>query len=72
LMQKLKSAKNRPLQKALSPAESEIENVIFLHVAQVFSAHPPTRSQVGKGIKAWMRLRWRLWIANRLVRKLVF
>jgi len=71
LLLKLKSTKNQLLKKALSPAENEIKNVTYLHVAQVFSAHPPDRSQVGKGIKAWMRLRWRLWIAIRLVRNLI-
>jgi transglutaminase-like putative cysteine protease len=64
LAHKLKGEKNRLLTAILSPADTEIENVVSLHVFQVFSEHPPTKSQVRCGIRAWFRLRWRLWVAR--------
>jgi len=65
---KLKGGQNHPFKSLFSAAESEIERVVVLHVAQVFSAHPPSRLQISKGIRAWLRLRWRLWVAKGWVR----
>jgi transglutaminase-like putative cysteine protease len=64
LTRKLKDARHRFLKMLLSPAEGEIESVVALHVAQVFSQRPPGRALVRVGIRAWARLRWRLWIAR--------
>lgn len=64
LTRRLKNARQRLLKTLLSPAEGEIESVVALHVAQVFSQRPPGRAQVRAGIRAWARLRWRLWIAR--------
>jgi transglutaminase-like putative cysteine protease len=68
LTEKLKGGQNHPLKAVFSAAESEIERVVTLHVAQVFSQHPPTRPQISQGIRAWLRLRWRLWVAKRWMR----
>jgi transglutaminase-like putative cysteine protease/uncharacterized membrane protein YidH (DUF202 family) len=65
LTHRLKNDGPRNLEPLFSPAASEIEGVVALHVTQVFSRHSPTREQLSKGIRAWMRLRWRLWIADR-------
>jgi hypothetical protein len=70
LTHKLKSAGPRGLKPLISPAANEIEGVVELHVAQVFSQHSPERAQVSQGIRAWTRLRWRLWVANGWVRYL--
>jgi len=67
LSHRLSDGKTLLLTKFLSPANNEIKSVVSLHVAQAFSEHPPTRAQVREGVRAWMRLRWRLWIANRFV-----
>ncbi|RPJ36242.1 MAG: transglutaminase domain-containing protein, partial [Chloroflexi bacterium] len=64
LTNRLKGAHNRLLGKVFSPVDSEIEAVVTLHVAQVFSQHLPAKSQIRAGIRAWSRLRWRLWLAN--------
>jgi transglutaminase-like putative cysteine protease len=64
LTRRLKGEKNRLITKILSPADTEIENLVSLHVFQVFSEHPPTKSQVRGGVRNWIRLRWRLWIAR--------
>jgi hypothetical protein len=48
--------------------DRDIEQIVTLYVAQAFREHPPTKSQTRKGIRAWARLRWRLWIANRWLR----
>jgi len=68
LVKKLGEADGRLSRALLSQAEGEIEQVVALHVSQVFSQHPPTKSQVSKGIKYWHRLRFRLWIAARWLR----
>ena len=68
LVDKLKGGGNSPLEPVFSAGEGEIERVVALHVAQVFSQHPPGKSQVSEGIKAWLRLRWRLWVARGWVR----
>ena len=70
LTQKLKSAGPRGLKPLISPAANEIEGVVALHVALVFSQRSPERVQVSQGIRAWTRLRWRLWVANGWVRYL--
>jgi transglutaminase-like putative cysteine protease len=59
LTQALKSPHER-----WSAAEGEIEQVVDLYVAQIFSPNTPERSQVRRGILAWSRLRWRLWLAR--------
>ena len=59
----LTKAEVRVLELVLSRADIEIESLVKTYMAQVFSAHPPARPQVSKGIRAWARLRWRLWIA---------
>jgi hypothetical protein len=64
LIHKLKSGQNQLLKRMLSKADKEIEHVVALYETQVFSGHSPTKSQVSRGIRAWMRLRWRLWIAK--------
>lgn len=48
----------------IRPTAREIEQVVSLYEAQVFSQHAPEREQVHAGIKAWARLRWKLWIAK--------
>jgi transglutaminase-like putative cysteine protease len=68
LIHKLKGGQGHPLKAVFSAAESEIERVVALHVAQVFSQYPPTRPQISQGIRAWLRLRWRLWVAKRWMR----
>jgi hypothetical protein len=68
LSHRLKRTRNRLLGRLFSALDTEVENLVALHVAQVFSAHPPVKSQVSQGIRAWARLRWRLWIATRWVR----
>jgi len=45
-------------------ARLEIEQLAALYMAQNFSQHPPKRLQVRRGIRAWSRLRWRLWVAT--------
>ena len=65
LTRKLKSVKNWILKRVFSPVEAEIERVVALYVAQVFSGHPPSKAQIRAGIRTWARLRWRLWIALR-------
>jgi hypothetical protein len=67
LKRKLKSTNNRITKSIFSKADDEIEQVIFLFVAQIFSGHPPSKAQTRTGIRAWMRLRWRLWIAKRWI-----
>jgi hypothetical protein len=64
LTHRLNGAKNGLLKALLSPANNEIEGVVALYVAQVFSDRPLVKSQISAGIKNWIRLRWRLWIAN--------
>ena len=65
LTRKLKPYKNHALATMLFPASREIEQIVFLYVSQVFSEHPPAKPQVRASIRAWFRLRWRLWITNR-------
>jgi hypothetical protein len=65
LKQVLRSAKNSMLKQVFSPVEAEIDDMVTLYEKQIFSAHSPTKLQTNKGIRAWMRLRWRLWLANR-------
>lgn len=67
LSHKLRDKKNQRLTRILSPATGEIKNVVSLHVAQAFSEHLPTKTEVRGGVRAWMRLRWRLWIVNRWI-----
>ena len=67
LSYKFAQSNHRWLKMLLSPVESEIEGLVALYVTQVFSQHPPGPSRVRAGIRAWTRLRWRLWIANRLI-----
>jgi transglutaminase-like putative cysteine protease len=50
------------LRNLLSRAETDIEQIINLFVTQEFSQRTPTRKQVNSGIRAWIRVRWRLWI----------
>ena len=64
LTYRLMSAKNRLLRQVFSPVEIETENLLALYTTQVFSAHPPTRSQTRMGVRTWARLRWRLWLAK--------
>jgi hypothetical protein len=47
-----------------SKGGDELERLVALYEAQIFSEHPPAKSQVRGGIRAWMRLRWRLWLAR--------
>jgi hypothetical protein len=68
LILKLADTKYRLFRFVLSPAAHEIERVVALYVTQVFSAHPPLKSQVSNSIRAWTRLRWRLWVATRWLR----
>jgi len=63
-MRKLGSVKNKMLRQWLSPVAIEIEELVMLYETQVFSEHAPVRSQVRDCVRAWMRLRWRLWLAN--------
>ncbi len=53
LIQKLKSAKNRSLRIVFSSVEFEIESVVTLYMALVFSQQPPGKSQIIRGIRSW-------------------
>jgi len=64
LIDKLKGGQNPLIKTVFSAGVGEIERMVALYVAQVFSQNPPAKSQVGQGIKAWLRLRWRLWVAK--------
>jgi hypothetical protein len=64
LIEKLKGRQEAPLKTFFSAAEGEIERVVALQVAQVFSQYLPTKTQISQGIRAWLRLRWRLWVAR--------
>jgi len=44
--------------------ETDIERIVSLFVSQVFSQHPPTKKQVNRGVRSWIRVRWRLWVAQ--------
>ena len=70
LAHRLRNVQNKIIRTMISKAENEIERVVSLYEIQVFSEHPPTRSQVSQGMLAWARLRWRLWIVNRMARYL--
>jgi hypothetical protein len=65
LTRRLRLSKNRLLATTFFPASKEIKHIVSLYVSQVFSEHPPAKTQVWAGIRAWSRLRWRLWLANR-------
>jgi transglutaminase-like putative cysteine protease len=65
---KLKSVNNRILKRVFSRVGADIQRVVALYVAQVFSGNPPKKAQINKGIRTWTRLRWRIWIAVRLRR----
>lgn len=67
LSHRLVDAKYRLLRSVFFPATEEIKQLVALYSDQVFSEHPPARSQVHTGIRAWIRLRWRLWIADRWI-----
>jgi transglutaminase-like putative cysteine protease len=64
---KLKGTNHRLLKSVFSNAGNEVEQVISLFVSQVFSGHPPSNAQTRAGIRAWMLLRWRLWVAKRWI-----
>jgi transglutaminase-like putative cysteine protease len=68
LIKRLGEADGRLPKAMLSKVEGEIGHVVALHVAQVFSQHPPTKSQINRGIRYWARLRLRLWLATRWLR----
>jgi hypothetical protein len=63
LFDRIRNEDKSLIRRALLQAETDIEQIIILFVAQVFSQHPPTRKQVNSGIRSWIRVRWRLWIA---------
>jgi transglutaminase-like putative cysteine protease len=65
LTHKLATEKNQFLKRIFFSADTEIDRIVTLYSTQVFSQHPPTRSQTRKGIYTWFRLRWKLWIAGR-------
>ena len=71
LAHKFRGIINRILKSLFLGGNNEIEQIVSLYVTQVFSGHPPTKSQVRNGIRAWARLRWRLWIANRWAHQLI-
>ena len=64
LANKFRDTNNRLLRITYRNAPSELEQLTTLYMAQTFSQHPPSRSQVRSGIRAWFRLRWRLWVAR--------
>jgi hypothetical protein len=68
LTYQLREAKSSLLKLQIPKMDRDIEQIVTLYVAQAFREHPPTKSQTRKGIRAWARLRWRLWIANRWLR----
>ncbi len=68
LVTSCRRARPRLLQRLLSPADREIAQIVSLQVAQAFSPRPPGQERVNQGIRAWTRLRWRLWIARRWMR----
>ena len=72
LADKFRETNNGLLRLVYRNAPSELEQLTALYMLQIFSQHPPSRPQVRDGIKAWSRLRWRLWfarIANRITSK---
>jgi len=69
LFDRFREEKTSLIRRALLWTETDIERIITLFMAQVFSQHPPTKKQVHKGIRSWIRIRWRLWIAARVVVK---
>jgi hypothetical protein len=68
LTHKFKGVVSRAFEPIFSPAVREIEHLTALYATQVFSEHSPGRPQVRDGIRAWTRLRWRLWFADRWLR----
>lgn len=68
LIDRLKEADNRLARILLAQVEDGIRHVIQLYVAQVFSQHSPTKKHVRVGIRAWFRIRWRLWIGAKIIR----
>ncbi len=64
LAHRLRGIKGRLLKDVFSKADLAIERIVALYVAQAFSGHPPSRSQVNRGIRTWIHLRWRLWLAT--------
>ena len=72
LADKFRETNNGLLRLVYRNAPSELKQLTALYMLQTFSQHPPSRPQVRDGIKAWSRLRWRLWfarIANRITSK---
>ena len=63
LIDRFRIEKRSFLRNALLRVETDIEHITNLFIAQVFSQHPPTKKQVNTGIRSWVRVRWRLWIA---------
>jgi len=63
LIDRFRIEKRSFLRNALLQVETDIEHITNLFIAQVFSQHPPTKKQVNRGIRSWIRLRWRLWLA---------
>ncbi len=63
LIDRFRIEKKSFLRNALLRVETDIEHITNLFIAQVFSQHPPTKKQVNMGIRSWIRVRWRLWIA---------
>jgi len=63
LIDRFRIEKRSFLRNALLRVETDIEHITNLFIAQVFSQHPPTKKQVNTGIRSWIRVRWRLWIA---------
>jgi hypothetical protein len=64
LSDKFRKTNNGLMRILAKAAPSELEQLTTLYIAQTFSQHPPSRSQVRRGIRAWARLRWRLWLAR--------
>ncbi len=56
-------------ERILTPAEPEIESITDLYNQAAYSQHPASYKQIDQAIRAWSRLRWRLWFARLFPRK---
>jgi hypothetical protein len=52
------------LNKFISLARLEIDLVVRLYNAVVYSQHPVKREDGQSALEAWRRLRWRLWLSR--------
>ncbi len=63
LFDRFREEKTSLIRRAFLRTETDIERIVTLFIAQVFSQHPPTKKQVYNGIQSSIRIRWWLWIS---------